>query len=197
MLEAKSFLNTLLEAHMHMLSFLLLKGLAVGQYRFGVPFWGRCATHFRLYFSGDWDVHWRCGLFTHGHFVRIRSLAQSESTRPDLLVGLVWSIFSHRPKRLIFLPGSLGQLRKTCGFCNMYKSACCVWLVLFEAFGCFLCGKGRSVSCRKVPLRGFFAGRALQDLWLKVPGVAALICRPGCSKGELWHWTPTAREKVS
>ena len=22
-----------------------------------VPFWGRCATHFRTYFSGDWDVH--------------------------------------------------------------------------------------------------------------------------------------------
>ena len=20
--------------------------------------WGRCATHFRTYFSGDWDVHW-------------------------------------------------------------------------------------------------------------------------------------------
>ena len=24
-----------------------------------VPFWGRCTTHFRTYFSGDWDVH--CG----------------------------------------------------------------------------------------------------------------------------------------
>ena len=23
-----------------------------------VPFWGRCTTHFRTYFSGDWDVHW-------------------------------------------------------------------------------------------------------------------------------------------
>ena len=20
--------------------------------------WGRCTTHFRTYFSGDWDVHW-------------------------------------------------------------------------------------------------------------------------------------------
>ena len=22
-----------------------------------VPFWGRCTTHFRTYFSGGWDVH--------------------------------------------------------------------------------------------------------------------------------------------
>ena len=32
-----------------------------------VPFWGRCTTHFRTYFSGDWDVHWGYGLLTHGH----------------------------------------------------------------------------------------------------------------------------------
>ena len=23
----------------------------------GIPFWGRCTTHFRTYFSGGWDVH--------------------------------------------------------------------------------------------------------------------------------------------
>ena len=23
-----------------------------------VPFWDRSTTHFRTYFSGDWDVHW-------------------------------------------------------------------------------------------------------------------------------------------
>ena len=23
-----------------------------------VPFWGRCTTQFRTYFSGDWAVHW-------------------------------------------------------------------------------------------------------------------------------------------
>ena len=28
----------------------------------GIPFWGRCTTHFRTYFSGDWDVHWGCDL---------------------------------------------------------------------------------------------------------------------------------------
>ena len=27
-----------------------------------VPFWGRCTTCFRLYFSGDWDVDWNYGL---------------------------------------------------------------------------------------------------------------------------------------
>ena len=24
----------------------------------GIPFWGMCTTHFRIYFSGDWDVRW-------------------------------------------------------------------------------------------------------------------------------------------
>ena len=27
----------------------------------------RCTTHFRTYFSGDWDVHWGYGLVAHGH----------------------------------------------------------------------------------------------------------------------------------
>ena len=34
-----------------------------------VPFWlvGEFTTHFRAYFSGDWDVHWGYGILTHGH----------------------------------------------------------------------------------------------------------------------------------
>ena len=32
-----------------------------------VPFQDRCTTHFRTYFSGDWDVHWGYGVLTHGH----------------------------------------------------------------------------------------------------------------------------------
>ena len=31
---------------------------------FGV---GEFTTHFRTYFSGDWDVHWGYGLLTHHH----------------------------------------------------------------------------------------------------------------------------------
>ena len=31
-----------------------------------VPFRGRCTTHFRTYFSGEWDVHWGYGILTHG-----------------------------------------------------------------------------------------------------------------------------------
>ena len=34
----------------------------------GIPFWGRCTTHFRACFSGDWDVYWGYGILTHGHF---------------------------------------------------------------------------------------------------------------------------------
>ena len=32
----------------------------------GIPFWGRCTTHFRTNFSQDWDVHWGYGILTHG-----------------------------------------------------------------------------------------------------------------------------------
>ena len=32
-----------------------------------VPSWGRCTTHFRTYFSGDWGVHWGYGILTHSH----------------------------------------------------------------------------------------------------------------------------------
>ena len=28
---------------------------------------GRCTTHFRTYFSRDWDVSWGYGVLTHGH----------------------------------------------------------------------------------------------------------------------------------
>ena len=31
---------------------------------FGV---GEFTTHFRTYFSGDWDVHWDYWIMTHGH----------------------------------------------------------------------------------------------------------------------------------
>ena len=33
----------------------------------GIPFWlvGEFTTHFRAYFSGDWDVHWGYWILTH------------------------------------------------------------------------------------------------------------------------------------
>ena len=33
-------------------------------FHFGV---GEFTTHFRTYFSGDWDVHWGYGFLTHDH----------------------------------------------------------------------------------------------------------------------------------
>ena len=38
---------------------------------FGV---GECTTHFRTYFSGDWDVHWGAtGVLTHVHISKVVS----------------------------------------------------------------------------------------------------------------------------
>ena len=34
------------------------QGMLKGMLKPMVPFWGGCTTHFRTYFSGDWDVHW-------------------------------------------------------------------------------------------------------------------------------------------
>ena len=35
---------------------------------------GRCTTLFRIYFSGDWDVHWGHGILTHTHIASSGSL---------------------------------------------------------------------------------------------------------------------------
>ena len=41
--------------------------VAVGQHQW-YQFGGfRCTTHFRTYFSGDWDVRWGYGVLTHSH----------------------------------------------------------------------------------------------------------------------------------
>ena len=42
-----------------------------------------CTTHFRTYFSGDWDVHWGYRILTHGQMTNSpftgRSLAVAEA----------------------------------------------------------------------------------------------------------------------
>ena len=46
----------------------LALNMSVGQNQWDPNFWGfRCTTHFRIYFSGDWDIHWEYGNLTHGH----------------------------------------------------------------------------------------------------------------------------------
>ena len=45
-----------------------------------VPFWGRCTTHVRTDFSGDWDVHWGYGILTHGQATLVFRLS-------DVLTG--------------------------------------------------------------------------------------------------------------
>ena len=47
------------------------KSIALGQLQgaWVIPFWGRCTTQFRTYFSGGWDVHWEYGIVTLGHML--------------------------------------------------------------------------------------------------------------------------------
>ena len=44
----------------------LLKKIGSGLISMGFHF-GVGTTHFRTYFSGDWDVHWGYGILTHSH----------------------------------------------------------------------------------------------------------------------------------
>ena len=44
-----------------------------------VPFLGRCTTHFRIYFSGDWDVHGGYGILTHDHLIGITFTLRSSA----------------------------------------------------------------------------------------------------------------------
>ena len=68
--------------------------MAVGQNRFGVLFWlvGELATHFRTYFSGNWDVHWGYGILTHGHMLLGRH--KNRASKP---LGFVHHVFADGP----------------------------------------------------------------------------------------------------
>ena len=53
---------------------------------------GRCTTHFRTSFGGDWDVHWGYGVLTHGHMAKKESasflkIVQTDACRCDIQVG--------------------------------------------------------------------------------------------------------------
>ena len=39
----------------------------------GIPFWDRCTTHFRIDFSGDWDVHCVYKVLTPGQVFQLMS----------------------------------------------------------------------------------------------------------------------------
>ena len=44
----------------------------------------RCTTHFRTYFSGDWDVHWGYRLLTEGHMAAAQIRPGWERSRPPI-----------------------------------------------------------------------------------------------------------------
>ena len=53
----------------------------------GIPFWGRCTTHFRTYFSGNWDVRWAYGILAHGHLGRSVFGVKGQPIKGTVLVG--------------------------------------------------------------------------------------------------------------
>ena len=67
----------------------------------GIPFWGRCTTHF-VYFSGDWDVHWGYGILTHGHMFFLVNLLHRRHFTAAILKKTFygkqcWSSMDSRP----------------------------------------------------------------------------------------------------
>ena len=76
------------------------QGMAVGQnkwYHFGVG-----APPILVFFSGDWDVHWECGILTHG---QMATLSFGKQT-------LLGSILQPPPegycKKRVYVPMQLG-----------------------------------------------------------------------------------------
>ena len=57
-----------------------LRDMAVVVKTNGIPFWGRCTTHFRTFLGGDWDVHWVCGILTRAHMELTTSHPEAELT---------------------------------------------------------------------------------------------------------------------
>ena len=58
---------------------------------FGV---GVFTTHFRPYFSGDWDVHWGYGLLTHGHMDSAFLGDGLPMRRPQKETTTIWCVVS-------------------------------------------------------------------------------------------------------
>ena len=48
------------------------RDVAVGQHQWDPLLVGRCTTHSRTDFCGDWDVHWGYGVLTHSHVTTTR-----------------------------------------------------------------------------------------------------------------------------
>ena len=53
-----------------------------------VPIWGKCPTHFRTDFSGDWDVPWGYDLdFSHGDWTLQLETMPGRPVVPRLALG--------------------------------------------------------------------------------------------------------------
>ena len=63
----------------------------------GIPFWDRCTTHFRTYFSGDRDVHWGYKIVTLGQKCLERFLWLSCILRFGRVVLFVF-VFARNPR---------------------------------------------------------------------------------------------------
>ena len=51
-----------------------------------VRFWGRCTTHFRLFWL-DWDVHWGYGIWTHGMTPDLPAPSRGSAWRHSAALG--------------------------------------------------------------------------------------------------------------
>ena len=67
---------------------------------------GEFTTHFRTYFSGDWDVHWGYGLLlvTHGHMPPTQQSIASAEVWLSFGTPTPWAAGPHLPPVTIAIP---------------------------------------------------------------------------------------------
>ena len=70
------------------------------------------APHFRTYFSGDWDVHWGCGVLTHGQMEPGRKYEMRLANRTNLKMSCA--------------PTAYEAVLVEAKICTMDEGPCCV-----------------------------------------------------------------------
>ena len=103
-----------------------------------VPFWGRCTTHFRTYFSGDWDVHRESRLLSSVDPILITLCLLIGAGCPFLgLVGnqtTFGGVPTHMGVNIIFLTGiQNGLIARISSPCLLFFFFAFFWVLLFSA----------------------------------------------------------------
>ena len=100
---------------------LIVTHLAVGQNQW-YHFWVG-APPILVYFSGDWDVHWGYGNFTHGHFGSTKAVVQVCGSHTPFWSCQVVQVCARIPMIVVVIMGRSPTITTVIGTCHITDSA--------------------------------------------------------------------------